>query len=44
MANKRFSLEQVVATLRKIEVLTAGGISLPRACKHARITYVTYCR
>ena len=44
MAKKRFSPEQVVAKLRRIEVLTAAGKALPRACKEARITDVTYYR
>lgn len=42
MAKKRFSPEQVVAKLRQIEVLTAGGKALPLACKEAGITDVTY--
>ena len=44
MAKKRFSAEQVVAKLRQIEVLTAGGKTLPLACKEAGITDVTYYR
>jgi len=32
MANKKFSPEQVVAKLRQIEVLQAGGKSIPQAC------------
>jgi Transposase len=44
MAKKRFSPEQVVAKLRQIEVLTAGGKALPLACKEAGITDVTYYR
>lgn len=42
MARKRFSAEQIVAKLRQIEVLTAGGKALPLACKEAGITEVTY--
>ena len=41
MAKKRFSPEQVVAKLRQIELRTAGGKSLPQACKEAGITDVT---
>src|SRR3972149_6650659 len=44
MAKKRFSPEQVVAKLRQIEVLTAGGKALPLACKEAGITDTTYYR
>ena len=41
MAKKRFSPEQVVAKLRQIEVLTAGGKALPLACKEAGNVRVT---
>lgn len=44
MAKKRFSPEQVVAKLRRIEVLLGGGKSLALACKEAGITEVTYYR
>ena len=44
MANKKYSAEQVVAKLRQIEVLQAGGKSIPMACKEAGITDVTYYR
>jgi len=44
MANKKFSPEQVVAKLRQIDVLQAGGRSIPQACKEAGITDVTYYR
>lgn len=44
MARKKFSPEQVVAKLRQIEVLTAGGKSIPLACKEAGVTDVTYYR
>jgi len=44
MAKKRFGLEQVVAKLRQIEVLQAGGKSIPQACKEAGVTDVTYYR
>ena len=44
MPKKRFSPEQVVAKLRQIEVLTAGGMALALACKEAGITGVTYYR
>lgn len=44
MAKKRFSPEQIVAQLRQIEVLTAGGKALPQACKESGITDVTYYR
>ena len=44
MAKKRFSPEQVVAKLRQIELLTAGGKSLPQACEEAGITDATYYR
>jgi hypothetical protein len=42
MAKKRFGPEHLVAKLRQIEVLTAGGKTLPLACKEAGITDVTY--
>jgi transposase-like protein len=44
MANKTYSPEQAVAKLRQIEVLQAGGKSIPQACKEAGITDVTYYR
>jgi transposase-like protein len=44
MANKKYSPEQVVAKLRQIEVLQAGGKSIPAACKEVGITDVTYYR
>ena len=44
MAHKKFSPEQVVAKLRQIEVLQAGGKSIPLACKEAGIADVTYYR
>jgi len=44
MAKKRFGPEQVVAKLRQIEVLQAGGKSIPQACKEAGVTDVTYYR
>jgi len=44
MAHKKFSPEQVAAKPRQIEVLTAGGKSIPQACKEAGITDVTYYR
>ena len=44
MAKKRFSPEQVVAKLRQIELLTAGGKSLPQASKEAGFTDVAQRR
>lgn len=44
MAKKRFGPEQVVAKLRQIEVLIAGGKALLLACKEAGITDATYYR
>jgi len=44
MAKKRFGPEQVVAKLRRIAVLQAGGKSIPQACKEAGGTDVTYYR
>ncbi len=35
---KRFSPEQIVVTLRQIEVQLAQGKSLPLACKNAGIS------
>lgn len=35
MAIEKFSPEQVVPKLRQIEVLTAGGKSIPLTCKQA---------
>ena len=44
MAKKSFSPEHIVAKSRQMEVLTAGGKTLPLACKEAGITDLTYYR
>ncbi|HVS27784.1 MAG TPA: hypothetical protein VHE58_10925 [Burkholderiales bacterium] len=44
MAKKGYSPEQVVAKLRRIEVLMGEGKSVQQACKDAGIADVTYCR
>ena len=44
MANKKYSPEQAVAKLRQVEVLQAGGKSIPQACKEAGVTDVTHYR
>jgi len=44
MAKKGYSPEQVVAKLRRVEVLMGEGKSVQQACKDAGIADVTYCR
>ena len=44
MPKKRFSPEQVIATLRQIEVQLAQGKSVALACKDAAISEQSYFR
>lgn len=44
MARKRFSAEQIISTLRQIEVETGKGTSIEQACRSASITNQTYYR
>ena len=44
MATKRFSQEQIMATLRQIEVHLAQGKSVALACKDAAISEQSYFR
>ena len=44
MARKHFSAEQIISTLRQIEVETSKGISTEQACRNASITNQTYYR
>jgi len=44
MPKKTFTLEQIVATLRQIEVLVSQGKRVPLACKEAGIAEQTYYR
>lgn len=44
MARKHFSAEQIISTLRQIEVETGKGISTEQACRNASITNQTYYR
>ncbi len=44
MPKKGFTAEQIVATLRQIDVLLAQGKSVPQACKEAGISDVSYYR
>lgn len=44
MARKVFTPEQIVATLRQIEVSIAQGKSTPIACREAGISDVSYYR
>ena len=41
---KKYSAEQIVSLLRKIEVGTANGKMTPQACKEVGITKQTYYR
>ena len=44
MAKKTFTPEQIVATLRQIEVLLSQGKTVPLACKEAGIAQQTFYR
>jgi len=44
MPKKTFTPEQIVATLRQIEVLVSQGKTVPQACKEAGIAEQTYYR
>jgi putative transposase len=44
MPKKTFTPEQIVATLRQIEVLVSQGKTVPLACKEAGIAEQTYYR
>jgi len=44
MPKKTFTPEQIVATLRQIEVLVSQGKRVPLACKEAGIAEQTYYR
>lgn len=44
MARKGFTPEQIVATLRQIEVAIAQGKTTPIACREAGISDVSYYR
>ena len=44
MPKKTFTPEQIVATLRQIEVLVSQGRRVPLACKEAGIAEQTYYR
>lgn len=44
VGKKRLGAEQIVNLLRQIEVMQAGGKSLPEACKAAGIAEQTYYR
>jgi len=44
MPKKTFTPEQIVATLRQIEVLVSQGQRVPLACKEAGIAEQTYYR
>ena len=44
MPKKTFTTEQIVATLRQIEVLVSQGKTVPLACKEAGIAEQTYYR
>lgn len=44
MAKKRFSAEQIISTLRQIEVEAGKGTSVDQACKSVGITNNTYYR
>ena len=44
MGRCTFTPEQIVAKLRKIEVLVASGKAAALACKEADIAEQTYCR
>ncbi len=44
MPKKKFTPEQIVATLRQIEVLVSQGKKVPLACKEAGIAEQTYYR
>ena len=44
MPKKRFSSEQIIATLRQIEVQLAQGKSIALACKDAAISEQSYFR
>ena len=44
MPKKRFSAEQIVVVLRKIEVLLSQGKATPGACREAGISQQSYYR
>ena len=44
MPIKRYKPEQIVTTLRQIEVSVANGKTTPQACKEAEITMQTFYR
>jgi hypothetical protein len=44
MPKKTFTLEQIVAKLRQVEVLVSEGKTVPLACKEAGIVDQTYYR
>jgi transposase len=44
MAQKRHSVEQIIAKLREVEKLQAQGVSIPAAAKKVGITDQTFYR
>jgi putative transposase len=44
MAKRTFTPEQIVGTLRQIEVLVSQGKTVPQACKEVGIAEQTYYR
>ena len=44
MANKRHSIEQIIAKLREVEKLQGQGLTIPAAAKRVGITDQTYYR
>jgi putative transposase len=44
MARKHFSAEQIISTLRQIEVETGKGTEIEQACRSAGITNQSYYR
>lgn len=44
MANKRYSVEQIVAKLREGEKLQGRGLTIPQACKRLGISEQTFYR
>jgi len=44
MPIQRYKPEQIVTTLRQIEVSIANGKTTPQACKEAEITIQTFYR
>jgi putative transposase len=44
VANKRHSIEQIIAKLREVEKLQRQGLTIPAAAKRVGITDQTYYR